>query len=329
MSNLAHSTPNTQEEVTVRSIRPKEFSQLFELFNEAFRKEIEIFGFDPSRFSPAVRLYRIVYELLPLVRVFQKELPAVFVATIGGRMIGYINSTPLGNGVWNLSSMAILREARGRGIGLRLMQEALKDVKLKNGRTVLVDVWADNQASLNMCKKLEFTTYEKQALLLSESIKAPSIKRGTDIQVREFKRADAEQVAAMFRRLYPRRIWIKSTTQGAPVGLLQASLMNALTSSKTKEFVVEQRGRVIGYARLSYTSPREMGKIDFFCLLPSDTLAEAATYFVSELLEFFVSIDIKKVTANISEELQEVIRILALFHFRQVASVYLLEKELT
>jgi ribosomal protein S18 acetylase RimI-like enzyme len=328
MSNPAHLTPNIQEEITVRSIKPKEFSQLFELFNEAFRKEIEIFGFDPSRFFPAVRLYRLVYALLPIVRVFQKELPAIFVATIGGRMVGYISSTPLGDGVWNLSSMAILREARGRGIGLRLMQEALRDVKVKNGRIVLVDVWADNQASLNMCKKLEFTIYEKQALLLSESIKVPSVKRSTGIQVREFRRADAEQVVTMYQGLYPKGIWRKSMHLGDHVGFLQASLMNTLTSSKTKEFVVEQKGRITGYARLSFTSPREMGKIDFFCLLPSDTFAEVATYFAGELLEFFASINIQKVTANICEELQEVIEIFGLFHFKQVTSVYLLEKKL-
>jgi len=328
MSNPTHLTSDIQEEITVRSIKPEEFGQLFELFNESFRKEIEVFGFDPSRFSPVVRLYRLVNELLPIVRVFRKELPAILVATVGDKMIGYINSIPLGNGAWSLSSMAILREARGRGVGLRLMQEALKDVKLKNGRIVLVDVWADNRASLNMCKKLEFAIYEKQALLLSESIKMPSVRHSTDIQVRESKRADAKQIAAMFQKLYPRRIWIKPKTIADPVDFLQASLTNILTSSKTKEFVVELKGRIVGYARLSYTSPREIGKVDLFCLLPSGRFTEVATQFVRELLEFFASIDIRKVMVNISEELQEAIKVFALFNFKHITSVYLLEKEL-
>lgn len=62
----------------------------------------------------------------------------VFFARLGGRVVGTCAAVPEGEGTWELAKLAVAPEARGRGIGRRLVLEVLQHVAAAQGRRVVL-----------------------------------------------------------------------------------------------------------------------------------------------------------------------------------------------
>ena len=54
----------------------------------------------------------------------------------GGRIVGTVGLVPAGDGVFELRKMYLAREARGRGLGKRLLERALAAARERGGRRV-------------------------------------------------------------------------------------------------------------------------------------------------------------------------------------------------
>ncbi|MDG6925639.1 MAG: GNAT family N-acetyltransferase [Nitrososphaerota archaeon] len=100
------------------------------------------------------------YEIL-------KDFPSTFlIAENGGRVAGYIMcrmeyglSMTRRFGLakkGHIISVAVLREYRGRGVGTKLIREALEEVRKENGKECYLEVRITNEGAIELYKRLGF-----------------------------------------------------------------------------------------------------------------------------------------------------------------------------
>jgi L-amino acid N-acyltransferase YncA len=78
----------------------------------------------------------------------------------------------------------------------------------------------------------------------------------------------------------------------------------------------------MGYAKVTYTSPKEAGSIESFYVLSSNYSTELTRYLLNYALAFLAKRNIKKVVANLNKDWKETIEVFESFGFKPVASVY-------
>jgi len=315
------------EKMVIRPIRKKDFDQLFRLVNHSFRREIEITGLDLQRLSRVAKLYRMVEMLLPVFEVFDRDFETILVAVSGNRLIGEIHVVPHGKEIWSLDSSAVDVMFRRRGIYKRLLKESLRYVSERNGERVVTSLWADNVAPVIMTKRLGFEIFEKEVLLQFEVDGIPSVEFDDGVSLREVESADVDRIFEICEVLSSKKMKAYKTTPEDFLDSLFTRIMSRITWSSSKKWVLEMRGEIVGYVHVTYVPPQQAGRIESFYVLPSDKSSRLTSVFLSKILEFLATRNIKKVTTSLNEEWKETIEIFKCFGFKPIASVYEMIKE--
>ena len=315
------------EKMVIRPIRQKDFDQLFRLVSNSFRREIEITGLDLQRLSRVAKLYRIVDMLLPVFDVFHRDFETILVAVSGNRLIGEIHVVPHGKRIWSLDSSAVDATFRHRGVYKKLLKESLEYVSERNGERVVTSLRADNVAPVIMTKRLGFEIFEKQILLQFEACEIPNVEFDEGVSIREVNSADVERVLEICQMLNPKKMQVYKITPEDFLDSLFTRIMSRFTWSCSKKWVLEMHGEIVGYAHVIYVPPQQAGGIESFYVLPSDNSSKLISVFLSKILEFLATRNIKKVTTNLNEEWKETIHIFEGFGFKPIASVYEIMKE--
>jgi ribosomal protein S18 acetylase RimI-like enzyme/L-amino acid N-acyltransferase YncA len=315
------------EKMVIRPIKEQDFDQLFKLVNSSFRREIDITGLDLQRLSRVAKLYRIVEMLLSVFDVFHRDFETILVAVSGDRLIGEMHLVPHGKKIWSIDSTAVDAAFRRRGVYTKLFKESLKYISGRNGERVITSLRADNIAPVIMTKRLGLEIFERELFLQFEACGIPNVKLDENVSIRELSSADAERVFEICRLLSPRKMKVYKITPEDFVDSLFTRIMRRFTWSCSKKLILEMRGKIVGYAYVTYVPSQQAGRIESFYVLPSDRSSELTSIFLRKTLEFLETKNVKKVTTNLNEEWKETICIFEGFGFKPIALVYEMMKE--
>ncbi len=118
----------------------------------AHSQAIRIVGFDPRWRADFAALNIHWLEQWFVVEAYDREVlgnPETYILTNGGhvlfavdhddRALGTVALKHEGDGIWELTKMAVSPEARGRGIGRLLMDEALRLYRRLDGRELFLE----------------------------------------------------------------------------------------------------------------------------------------------------------------------------------------------
>jgi len=298
------------EKMVIRPIRRKDFDQLFDLVSRSFGKEIQIAGLDLQRLRRVARLYLLIEWTLPLFEIFCIDFETILVAVSGKEVVGEVHLVPQGKKIWTINSIAVDSRFRKCGIGSRLTKEALGYVSERNGKRVLLHVWADNFAALKMYRKFNFDVFESEILLLCELLGKPTIdiEIDDDVLIREVKPDDISHIRKIFEAV-DRKKMQEIASEILPDSFFR-HIMSRIVWSCSKKWVLEMRGEVLGYTHVNYVPPQQAGTIESFCVI-----------------EFLTLRNVKRVTTSLNEEWKDTIEMFKRFGFKPTASVYQMIKE--
>ncbi len=316
------------KKMVIRRIKSKDFNQVLKLFSEAFKNETKVTGVDVQRFSRVAKLYRLVEILLPVFDLFHKDFETILVAVSGNRLIGEIHVVPHGKNVWSLDSSAVDTNFRHRGVYSKLLNEALRYVFKKHGEQVVTSLWTTNVAPVKMTNRLKFKVFETQILLGFEQGEIPTVEFDKNVSIRGVKSADLEEIYQICKALSPKKMRAYKMAPSDFHDSFSGRVMSKISWSYSKKLVMEVKGKIVGYAHVTFIPPEETGKIESFYVLPSNRSSNLTSFLLSEILEFLAKRNIRRLITCINEEWRETIEIFQSFGFKPIASVYVMIKEL-
>lgn len=316
------------QKMVIRRIRSKDFSQVLELFSEAFNNKTRITGVDVQRFSRVARLYRLVEIFLPVFDLFHKDFETILVAVSGNRLIGEIHVVPHGKNVWSLDSSAVDVSFRRRGVYDKLLNESLRYIFKKHGEQVVTSLWTTNVAPVKMTNRLKFRVFETQILLRFEQDEIPTVEFDKDVSIGDPKSADLEEIYRICRALSPKKMQAYKMVPRDFRDSFMSRVISKITWSYSKKWVMKAKGKIVGYAHVTFIPPEETGKIESFYVLPSNRSSKLTSFLLSEVLRFLTKRNIRRLITCVNEEWQETIDVLKHFGFKPIASVYEMVKEL-
>lgn len=87
--------------------------------------------------------------------------PVILVAEKDKRIVGVINIIRINEWVWELQDIAVHLDFQSRGIGTKLMEEAIYYVKSKGGLRIYLGVRANNFSAIRLYKKFGFNIHDE------------------------------------------------------------------------------------------------------------------------------------------------------------------------
>ena len=134
---------------------------LYALFVETKAAEIAAASIDA-----AGRDFLLRMQYCSMTETYRRDYPAARIEMIefGGKPVGRL-ITDVGDRCVTFVDIAILPEARGRGLATRVMTKALEEPR-RLGLPARVNVLLQNMASLKLCERLGFVRVEESPPLV-------------------------------------------------------------------------------------------------------------------------------------------------------------------
>ena len=150
----------------------------------------------------------------------------------------------------------------------------------------------------------------------------------SDVSVKALRKKDIQQVYEICKKLDPKRM---ETYKFAPEDVFESftgRLRKKIANVHSKRWVLRRDGKVVGYASITYTSPKKAGNIESFYILPSKDSSELASVLLTHVLNFLSIRNIRKVLVSLNKESSEIIEVFQRYGFGHVAFVYEMAKKL-
>jgi len=150
----------------------------------------------------------------------------------------------------------------------------------------------------------------------------------SDVSIKALQKKDIQQVYEICKKLDPKRM---ETYKFAPEDVFESftgRLRKKLANVHSKRWVLRREGKVVGYASITYTSPKRAGNIESFYILPSKDSSELASVLLRHVLNFLSIRNIRKVLVSLNKESSEIIEVFQRYGFKHVAFVYEMVKKL-
>jgi len=316
------------EGLKVRRVKGRDFEQLFRLVTEGFAREIEIVGLDMKRLQRMVKSYRLINNFLFFLNFLNVDFETILVATLNDKLVGEIHLVPHGRGIWSLDSAAVDKDFRGRGIYRKLMQEALDYIRKRHGKSVFTSLWTDNIAPIKITSELQYDVFAAETLMLYELCEILQTNNSEGILIRDVKHDDIEQIFDVCQIAYPKKIHAQGLTPKDFSDSISKRMRNRVSGTSSKRLAIEVEGKIVGYAHLTYTSPKEACNIEFLCLLPSVDPSQCMPSLAKYVSNLLAEKNIRKVVVSLNKEWKEMIEVFQKFGYKPFASAYQLVKEL-
>jgi ribosomal protein S18 acetylase RimI-like enzyme len=95
-----------------------------------------------------------------------------------GRLVGNLTTMRERTGAWSLSNIAVLPEARGRGIGGALIDAAIERLRGMGVHSITLQVRQDNELAIGMYERRGFVTYDRVQEVALDAVAWPTLGRG-------------------------------------------------------------------------------------------------------------------------------------------------------
>lgn len=314
---------SSTERITIRPIKKKDFGQFFEVVRRAFDKEIEIMGLDLQRFARIVKFYGFIEVLSRALETVDVYVPTILVAeSKEAGIVGGVHVVPYAKEVWTIDSLAVDPSYRQHGIGVHLISAALKYVEDRHGRKALTYVRVDNLPSIRIRKRLRGEFFDKRVFLMLNVNKSPNITAGDNSAVCEARLEDSADICRLCRTVDPKKA---ATFEISPKSFLNSKselLMSGVGLTHRKKWVLKNRGVIVGYVDVIYSSPQEAAKIEHFCLVGASDPVSSAEQLLNTVFKTLAERKIRKLVVTLNEDWIEMIQIFEGLGFKRVASFY-------
>ncbi|MEM1578501.1 MAG: ribosomal protein S18-alanine N-acetyltransferase [Archaeoglobaceae archaeon] len=125
-------------QVIIREYSVKDFKDVLEIDSEAFNPR-----------NPSFDVY-----------IYLTYGTDLFVAEIGGKVVGYVVTMDVDKFTGKIVSIAVRKEFRGKGIGEALMRRAIEKLKMRGKQKIALEVRVSNKVAQQLYKKLGFKIVE-------------------------------------------------------------------------------------------------------------------------------------------------------------------------
>jgi ribosomal-protein-alanine N-acetyltransferase len=251
----------TNDNVLIRDLRKSDLSALLGLFPMCFAKEFEISGFDPDHVADMVNraFGRTGTLILGLLRLCGKEPAKFLVAEADGKIVGTTIINNRGKSGY-ISSVMVHPDYRRKGIATRLMTNALNYVRRRKKARAVLHVDSTNASARSVYVRLGFKAFEHLSYFVRETNSMHVPENASGVKIREFQKDDLDQVYDLIRASEdPNSLRIFDFTKK---GLKTPFLQRIFRFATQKKLVALQGSRIVGYAEVRYTTPKEAGRID-------------------------------------------------------------------
>lgn len=121
--------------------------------------EIEVSKASPRDIEDIYKIelasFKDPYPLSLLKRILEESPDGCFVAKHRGEAVGYVAAS-ISAEAGHIISIAVKPESRGKGIGEKLLERLLEELKGKRVSTAFLEVRVSNKAAINLYRKLGF-----------------------------------------------------------------------------------------------------------------------------------------------------------------------------
>jgi hypothetical protein len=202
------------------------------------------------------------------------------------------------------------------------MQESLKYISQRRGEKIVTSLWTTNVPAVKITAELKFKTFEDQVLMRrSETDKITLVNACDNVAVRELNRSDPQRVLSIVKMLNQKKADVYRIESKDFLGSNLGGFRNQLAGMHTHQWVLEVEGKLVGYAKVTFTSPKEAGSIEsFYVNLAKDSL-EPTGCFLAQILAFLISRNITQIVVSLNAEWKETIETFERFGFKRVATV--------
>jgi ribosomal protein S18 acetylase RimI-like enzyme len=247
--------------ILIRDFRKSDLGDLLELLPLSFAEEFEVTGFDPDHVREMVdQMFGISGQLfLGLTGLFGKEPAKFFVAEVDNRVVGTTIVNNKGR-VGYISTVMVHPNYRRKSIATRLMQSAVNYIRKKKMTRAVLHVVSTNIPAKNVYTKLGFKKFENVTYLIGETDSLVEPKKTEKVAVRLFQNSDIDEVCNLIKMSEdPNHLRIFDFGKDD----LKTPLWQRLIHfSKERRIVAVQNDRIVGYAEVSYTTPKEASRIE-------------------------------------------------------------------
>ena len=250
----------TNNNILFRELRKSDLSDFLDLLKTCFAEEFEISGFDPDHVTDMFnRGFGGTGKLiLDLMRLFGKEPFKFLVAEANGKIVGTTIVSNRGKSGY-ISTVMAHPDYRRKGVATRLVTDALTHIKRRKMARAVLHVNSMNATAKNLYLKLGFKTFEHVAYFVKETGSVHLSENASKIKIREFQKDDLDQVYNLIKASEDSnslRIF-DFTKKDLKVPFLQ----RAFGLATQKKLVAVLDDRIVGYAEVTYTTPKESGRI--------------------------------------------------------------------
>jgi ribosomal protein S18 acetylase RimI-like enzyme len=250
----------TYDNVLIRDFRKSDLNDFLDLLPTCFAREFEVTGFDPVHTRDMVnRAFGKTGRLfLGLARLFGKEPVRFLVAEVDGKVVGTTIVNNRGKAGF-IATVMVHPDYRRKGIATRLLKNAIVYIQRRRMLRAILDVDSTNTPAIGAYTKMGFTAFEHTAYLTGEIDSLSALDDTSEIKIRPFQRDDLDEVYNLIRASEdPDHLRILDFSKN---NLKTPLLQRLLHFSTQMKIVAVLEGRIVGYAQINYTTPKEAGSI--------------------------------------------------------------------
>lgn len=300
----------------IRDFRKEDLDDVLKCVEESFVEEFEIKGFDPDVWRKIVRRRysvggRIIFGFLGLLR---KEPIRFFIAEENGKVVGTImieKRRKLGY----LGTVTVHPDFRRKGIATKLMETAINYARKRKIANTILHVISTNNPAKGLYQKLGFKKFEEIVFLTADMDSFMSLKGAEGIQVRDFQKSDIDAVYELIKSSRDAD-WLK-VYDFKKNDLKPSRLERIARMSTVRKIVAVIEEKIVGYAFLSYTTPKEAARItriDVSSEMVSKGIVEEV---IRESVNQFKSSGAKTILAIVPQTKEQLIEILETMGFKK------------
>jgi ribosomal protein S18 acetylase RimI-like enzyme len=256
-----------EDAVWIRDFRKPDLASALKVVQLSFVEEFELKGLDPKYVEKlASQMFGVLGCILRgLLKIFGKDYFRLFVAEVGGEVVGTIMITKQEK-VAYISTVAVHPNFRRRGIARKLVKSALEYVQNQKLRRAVLHVIPMNSLAKTLYMRFGFRDFERLVLFAADVERVSSSEHVEGIDIADFRKSQTDTVYELLRCSEdPKRLDVLDYGKDN----LKTTFFERVFHLYSKVQMVALRdSQIVGYIEATYTASEEAGQISNVQIYP-------------------------------------------------------------
>ena len=328
----------------LRPMEPvQDLGAIADLVGDAFADELD------ERGRAALREMRWMARLTPLVWwwsqvdpafrdafngfVWEKPVQVALGESSGSkRIVGNVSlSRAAGNPQrWIICNVVVLKEYRGRAIGRRMMEAAVKEAQEIGAAGVLLQCHRDNTRALGLYTRMGFYEVSGEVDLRLDAVSSVAFLNAPGCEIRRWRPTDGQATFELAKQAIPAVLqWIKPVRaqEYRPDWLLRLwqGVSDLAAGRRTYRLVAQKDGRLV--AVMTLTAASRNGEHRMSLLVHPDHEGQVEGALVSRALYMLAATPSRpvQITAHTGDD--EILKVLAHYGFKEQRTLLTMRKD--